>query len=167
MIARAEYIRIPLQHPHYTVRDLATRERIPIEFIRTSPATADLNPAAAPLEALFRAELPPVGFSSYQLELDYNARTVRRGARVYSGRDLIVESDIYRIRFDPKTGAMLRITNKLAGMSGASDGLTQRFMQYSSSTGDKASKQASGYCQYNIEISYNSLNLKLLNLKKC
>ena len=51
---------------------------------------------------------------------------------------------MYKVYFDPRTGAMKMITNKLAGLSGRSDKLTQRFVEYSSSTGDKVDKQPSG-----------------------
>ena len=56
----------------------------------------------------------------------------------------MVESKIYKVYFDSRTGAMKMITNKLAGLSGRTDKVTQRFMEYSSSTGDKVDKQPSG-----------------------
>ena len=99
------------------------------------------------MEGVFRAELPPLGFASFELRLSLNhveRPRVLRSMQVYHGEDLVVESQIYKVYFDPKTGAMKMITNKLAGLSGRSDKLTQRFMEYSSSTGDKVDKQPSG-----------------------
>ncbi|KAL5264156.1 hypothetical protein ACHWQZ_G005288 [Mnemiopsis leidyi] len=145
---RVEYIRIPLSHPHYHGYNLVTQQYLQVEYIRVSAATQALNPNALPLEGVFRAELPPLGFASFRLEVSLDSESgsnpVLRSVPVYYGEDLVVESKIYKVHFDPRTGAMKMITNKLAGMSGRSDKVTQRFMEYSSSTGDKVDKQPSG-----------------------
>ena len=143
--ARIEYIRVPLTHPHYHAFNLVTRQFMPIEYLRVSAATKALNPDSMPLEGVFRAELPPLGFASYELRQSYkNVGKVLKSVPIYHGEDLMVESQVYKVYFDSKTGAMKMITNKLAGLSGKSDKLTQRFMEYSSSTGDKVDKQPSG-----------------------
>ena len=118
-----------------------------IEYIKVSAATRAINPNALPIEGVFRAELPPLGFASFQLKVSLNylgSSPVLRSVPVYYGEDLMVESKIYKVYFDSRTGAMKMVTNKLAGLSGMTDKVTQRFMEYSSSTGDKVDKQPSG-----------------------
>ncbi|XP_063677322.1 lysosomal alpha-mannosidase-like isoform X2 [Bolinopsis microptera] len=142
---RIEYIRIPLTHPHYHAVNLVTQQYMPVEYLRVSAATRALNPDSLPLEGVFRAELPPLGFASFELRVSLNhVGRVLKSVPVYYGEDLMVESQIYKVYFDSRTGAMKMITNKLAGLSGRSDKLTQRFMEYSSSPGDKVDNQPSG-----------------------
>ena len=97
------------------------------------------------MEGIFLATLPPLGWNSYliQMSLHYTAPLLK-SIPVKVGEPLFVDSRVYRIYFDADTGAMKRIVNKLAGLSGVHDSLTQRFMEYASSTGDEADTQPSG-----------------------
>ena len=145
IIPRVEYIRIPLPHPHYQVIELHSERVLPLEFVSVSPRTRQINSRAQPMEGVFRATLPPLGWSSYQLQLTiHQTAPVLKSIHVDRGEPLVVESQVYRIYFNPDTGAMIRITNKLSGLEGMTDSITQRFMQYGSSVGDKADRQPSG-----------------------
>ena len=110
---------MPLSNPHYQLKNVATGQYIPIEFVKVSSATKSINPHAAPLEGVFRAELPPMGYSTFLLEASlYSVGRVLQSIPVTAPEDIVVESRVYRVHFDFKTGAMKQITNKLSGLSG-------------------------------------------------
>ena len=94
-----------------------------------------------------------MGYSTFLLEASlYSVGRVLQSIPLTTPEDIVVESRVYRVHFDSKTGAMKQITNKLSGFSGITESFSQTFLQYKSSIGNNVSGQASGFCSLSEPI---------------
>eukprot|EP01117_Protostelium_nocturnum_P009283 TRINITY_DN3325_c0_g2_i1.p1 TRINITY_DN3325_c0_g2~~TRINITY_DN3325_c0_g2_i1.p1 ORF type:complete len:559 (-),score=163.49 TRINITY_DN3325_c0_g2_i1:736-2412(-) len=123
---RNEFIRIPINSPNWKVFDYNS---LPIDsqIIKSKG-----------LELLFRATIPPLGYSTYFLRKS-SKRSFELSNR-FRG-ELNIENDIWALTFSPSTGLLSSITNK---SSKKSYPITQNYFWYQSSVGDKQNSQASG-----------------------
>ena len=142
-VNRTEYIRIPLLSKSYELIDLTTNQPIQLSFVESNPALKRVNSEALPVEGVFKASLPALGYSSYRLQHAIHPRhsQLLDSQPRDKTSDIMVQSQLYNVVFDGSTGSLKSITNK---QSGQSDKITPRFLEYRSNTGDNLSKQASG-----------------------
>ncbi|XP_063690730.1 lysosomal alpha-mannosidase-like [Bolinopsis microptera] len=142
-VNRTEYIRIPLLSEKYELIDLTTNQHVQLTFVELNPALNRVNSEALPVEGVFKATLPALGYSTYRLQ---HALKPRHSQLLSSqprdvSADITVQTQLYTVVFDGQTGSLKSVTNKV---SGSTDKLSAKFLEYRSNTGDSLSKQASG-----------------------
>ena len=142
-VSRSEYIRIPLLNSNYELIDLTTNQPVPLTFLEVNPALHRVNSNVLPVEGVFRASLPALGYSTYRLQHAQHPRhsQILTPTPRNTVSDITVGSQFFTAVFDGITGSLKTVTNKLTGNS---EEITAKFLEYRSNTGDSVSQQASG-----------------------
>ena len=159
--ARVETIRLPVSSAKVTVKSLATGQLVPSQAYAAGESVSNYarDTAEARHMVAFQAALPPLGYSAYLVTVGAPTpapratKTPRSAASAPAtaastvgghghgnGKPFAIENEFLAVNFSSK-GLIASLFNKEAGVS---IDATQTFCYYTSSVGDKASRQRSG-----------------------
>lgn len=120
-------VRLPVSKHVYLVRDPGGK---------TVPSDVVTIPSSDSQELLFSALVPAVGFSIYSVSQMPDQRPQKSRSR-----DLVIQNEYLRARFDPNTGLLMELENLEQNLLLP---VRQAFYWYNASTGNNLSSQASG-----------------------
>jgi alpha-mannosidase len=142
-LAREELIRVPVNSAAVTVSHAGAP--VPAQVLPAGETVNNYarNTKEATHVAVFKAELPPLGFATYTLTHDAKAAVAERqlGNTVDLGAGVVLENALVSLSFSNDTGALESWTNKATGTK---IDLSQSFCYYIGNEGDKYSGQHSG-----------------------
>ncbi|XP_036354000.2 lysosomal alpha-mannosidase isoform X1 [Ochotona princeps] len=133
-------VRLPVSEGSFLVKD-PKGDTVPSDVLQLPQAEGD-TPSP---ELLFSASVPALGFSTYSVarvsSRNPQARTPQPIPKKTGSGALVIQNEHIRATFNPETGLLMQIENidrKLVLP------VSQSFLWYNASTGDKNSSQASG-----------------------
>uniref|UniRef100_A0A8C2SJT5 Alpha-mannosidase n=1 Tax=Capra hircus TaxID=9925 RepID=A0A8C2SJT5_CAPHI len=120
-------VRLPVSKHVYLVRDPGGK---------TVPSDVVTIPSSDSQELLFSALVPALGFSIYSV-----SQMPDQSPQKSWSRDLVIQNEYLRARFDPDTGLLMELENLEQNLLLP---VRQAFYWYNASTGNNLSSQASG-----------------------
>lgn len=142
-------IRVPLAHAGPIVVHDSNLQEVASQLVEISPFTklARGKDGNASIEVVFKAELPPMGYSSFSISPATGEEKLPSFKSEYSkpSDDFTISSSFLELMFSGTTGRMTQLTQVQSAGHTLSVPLDQQFLWYNASAGNnKASTQPSG-----------------------